>query len=203
MEHSMNDPPRAALSENHMDAVLSAARSGGEWAWELIYGDVAPSVLGYLRAKGVADSDDVLGEVFLQAVRNLGSFDGDYRGFRAWLLTIAHRRMVDDYRRRATRPRPAPNAELEARAPIGDLEDESLHRIQARSAVAAIRTLRPAQRDVLLLRLVADLSVQATASVLGKRPEAIKALQRRGLATLHEEFSKDPYPNGVPERLLK
>ncbi len=191
---NMNDPHRAAPSGDHMDLVLSAARSGGEWAWALIYGDLAPAVLGYLGAKGVTDPEDVLGEVFLQAVRNLDSFDGDYRGFRAWLFTIAHRRMVDHHRRGATRPGVVPDHDLDMHGPIGDVEEESLLRVQADSAVAAIRMLTPDQRDVLLLRLVADLSAQEVARILGKRPEAVKALQRRGLAALHKKISLAPVP---------
>jgi RNA polymerase sigma-70 factor (ECF subfamily) len=176
-----------------MDAVLDAARAGGEWAWDLIYEDAAPSVLGYLRGRGVADPEDVLGEVFLQAVRSLDGFAGDYRGFRAWLLTIAHRRMVDEHRRRARRPAESiPDHDLEMRGPLGDVEEESLNRVRAGAVLAAIRALTPDQRDVLLLRLVADLSTEETGRVLGKRPEAVKALQRRGLAALHKKISPQP-----------
>jgi len=40
------------------------------------------------------------------------------------------------------------------------------------------------QREVILLRVVADLSVADAAEILGKQPGAIKTLQRRALASL-------------------
>lgn len=179
------------LRPAEMDGVLDAAREGGEWAWEIIYGHMGPAVLGYLTAKGAHDPEDLLGEVFLQAVRNLDGFQGDYGDFRAWLLTIAHRRIVDEYRRKQRRPLHLVEVEeIERLGPHGDAELESLTRIDATRVISAISRLSPAQRDVLLLRLVADLSNDEVARVLGKRPGAIKALQRRGLATLRKEISK-------------
>jgi RNA polymerase sigma factor (sigma-70 family) len=47
-----------------------------------------------------------------------------------------------------------------------------------------IEALSPDQRDVLLLRIVADLSLEQTAAVLGKSVGAVKSLQHRGLAAL-------------------
>src|SRR3954471_20934012 len=86
------------------DEVLAAARAGAEWAWERIYGELAPSVAGYLRAHGASEPEDVAGEVFLQVVRGLERFEGGEAAFRAWVFTIAHRRCVDDLRRGARRP---------------------------------------------------------------------------------------------------
>ncbi|HEY3019439.1 MAG TPA: sigma factor, partial [Solirubrobacteraceae bacterium] len=91
------------------DNVLQAARAGAEWAWERLYGALAPKVAGYLRANGAADPEDLTGEVFLQVVRGLERFSGDEHAFGAWVFTIAHRRLVDDLRRRSRRPvAPAP-----------------------------------------------------------------------------------------------
>ena len=78
------------------DNVLFAARAGAEWAWERLYAEYAARVAGYLRAHGAEDADDLAGEVFLQVVRGLDGFSGAEHQFRAWLFTIAHRRLVDD-----------------------------------------------------------------------------------------------------------
>ena len=70
---------------------------------------------GYLRAHGAAEPEDLAGEVFLQVVRGLDRFSGAERDFRAWVFTIAHRRLVDDApprragRRRRRRPRRSPS----------------------------------------------------------------------------------------------
>lgn len=172
--------------------VLDAARTGAEWAWEVLYRDTSPAVLGYLRARGAAEPEDLLGEVFLQAVRNLDSFSGDERSFRAWLLGITHHRLVDDVRHRARRPLTvAEDDVLAGRGPRGDVEREALERTEAKRALGVIRSLTPDQQDVLLLRLVADLSLEEVAKVLGKRVSAVKALQRRGLATIARKTARE------------
>jgi RNA polymerase sigma-70 factor (ECF subfamily) len=51
------------------------------------------------------------------------------------------------------------------------------------------------QRTVLLLRIVGDLSIEDVAKALGKRPGAVKALQRRGLAAVKRELGRR---RGVP-----
>jgi DNA-directed RNA polymerase specialized sigma24 family protein len=86
------------------NSVLTAARAGADWAWERIYADLAPVVTGYLRGHGAAEPEDLAGETFLHVVRDLPRFEGDERAFRSWVFTIAHRRLIDDRRRRGRRP---------------------------------------------------------------------------------------------------
>ena len=90
--------------EQRFEPVLSAARTGAEWAWAELYREHAPAVLGYLRARRAPDAEDLLGEVFLQLARDLSGFEGDARAFRAWVFTVAHHRLLDDVRKRRRRP---------------------------------------------------------------------------------------------------
>jgi RNA polymerase sigma-70 factor (ECF subfamily) len=53
------------------------------------------------------------------------------------------------------------------------------------------RALTEAQRDVLALRIVAGLSLEQTAQVLGKRTGAVKALQHRALETLKRVLDEE------------
>ena len=54
--------------------------------------------------------------------------------------------------------------------------------------------LTPDQRDVMLLRVVADLTVEQVAEVVGKPPGAVKALQRRALAALRRLVEAEGVP---------
>ena len=54
--------------------------------------------------------------------------------------------------------------------------------------------LAPDQGDVLLLRLVSGLTVEAVAGILAKSPGAVKALQRRGLCTLRQHLERQGVP---------
>ena len=171
--------------------MLGAARSGSEWAWASLYRDLAPRVLAYLRARGAVEPEDVAGEVFLQAVRDIGRFDGDERAFRAWLLTIAHHRLLDASRHRARRPvDAAPDEVIHDLAPTGDAEEDAFRALDMATVRGLVARLSPDQQSVLLLRIVGDLTVEEVARIVGKRRGAVKALQRRGLVALERELSK-------------
>ena len=136
-----------------------------------------------------------MSEVLLQVVKGLERFEGDERSFRTWVLTIAHRRLVDDIRK-ATRSRetPVPPEGLMDRAADADVEQEVTQSLEAERAARMMRELAPDQQDVLLLRLFAGLTVDEVSQVVGKRPGAVKALQRRGLASLRKKLSKEGVP---------
>jgi RNA polymerase sigma-70 factor, ECF subfamily len=178
---------------DHFAEILAGARAGAEWAWREIYGDLAPIVLGYLRGRGVPDPDDLAGEVFVQLVRDLDRFDGDRRAFRAWTLTIARNRLFDQRRRDARRPdapHPDPGATAEATpaAIFGDVTEDAQARLALERVTRVLATLSPDQRDVVLLRIVGDLSLEEVAQVVGKRPGAVKQLQRRGLSAIRRQL---------------
>jgi RNA polymerase sigma factor (sigma-70 family) len=171
--------------------VLGAARLGADWAWTALYRDLAPSVRGYLRARA-SEPDDLVGEVFLQVVPDLNRFEGGEREFRRWVFTIAHHRLLDDRRRRRRRPVEAsPPEVLEAFGELGDVEDEAIGGLTAARIRQLVGRLSPDQQDVLLLRIVGELPTGDVAAIVGKRPGAVKALLRRGLASLRREMSKE------------
>jgi RNA polymerase sigma-70 factor (ECF subfamily) len=172
--------------------LLEAARTGEEWAWKALYAEHAPTLLGYLRARGAAQPEDALGEVMLQIVRDLNGFDGGERDFRAWAFTIAHHRLLDERRRSARRPvEPVPTPELERLGPRGDTEDDALRNLSAERVGVVLARLSPDQQNVILLRVLGDLTFEEVAQVVGKTPGAVKALQRRGLEAIKHELARD------------
>jgi RNA polymerase sigma-70 factor, ECF subfamily len=180
------------MSPEPFNSLLEAAREGSEAAWQELYNDLAPVVLGYLRANGAPDPEDVLSEVFLQVARDIAKFSGDERGFRSWAFTIAHHRLIDARRHSARRPVELSPEPPEPRGRVDDAADEALARIGAEEVQRVLSTLSQDQRAVLLLRVVGDLSVEDVAKALGKRPGAVKALQRRGLASIRRELARRP-----------
>ena len=175
------------------DSVLSAAQSGAPWALERLYEAMSPGVLGYLRIQGASDPEDLSNEVFLGAFQRIGSFAGGEEKFRSWVFTIAHSRLVDDRRRVSRRPVIADDRrEAAAERAGGDAEQDALERLSSQRVRALCESLVADQRDVLLLRLMAGLTVEAIADALGKSEGAVKALQRRGLANLRKALERDP-----------
>ena len=179
------------FSRENFNATLKAARGANEQAWRAIYAELAPPLLGYLRAKRASNPDDLLGEVMVQLVRDLPSFDGGRREFRAWAFTIAHHRLLDERRRDARRPaEPTPGEELERLGPAGDTEEDALPVLSAERVANLLGKLSPDQQNVILLRVLGDLTSEEVAEVLGKTTGAVKALQHRGLQTLKRELEQ-------------
>ncbi len=183
-----------ALGESFA-SVLAAARTGAPWAFERLWRALAPSVAGYLRLQGAFEPDDLTSEVFLSVLTGLESFEGDEDRFRSWVFTIAHRRLVDDWRRRGRRPPLAdgagPNEHRKAEPAGGDVEDEALRRLSEQRVRRMCELLAPDQRDVLLLRMVAGMSLDQTAEALGKTTIAVKALQHRGVAAVRRHLERE------------
>lgn len=176
------------------DSVITAARTGAEWAWSELYDDLAPLVLGYLRGRGAAEPEDLTGEVFLHMVRDVGSFEGNEREFRSWTLSIAHHRLLDDIRYRRRRPTDPAGDEVGKHAAGGNVETEAFGSLGSKNVLRILQTLSPDQRDVLLLRMIAGLTIEEIARILDKRVGAVKALQRRGLANLRRKIAREGVP---------
>lgn len=177
-----------SLRGETFETVLWAAQAGAGWALERIYEDLAPSVAGYLRLRGADDPQGLTNEVFIGVLRGIAAFVGDEDDLRSWIFTIAHRRVIDDRRRRSVRPETAPFDPDRDDREAGDVEAEALVGIEDAWVRDVLTVLSDDQRDVILLRVLADLSVQRTAEILGKRPGAVKQLQRRGLLRLRAEL---------------
>lgn len=166
------------------DDLTDSARRGESWALTEIWYRYSPAVIGYLRGRGVADAEDLTSEVFLQVFRRIGSFRGGESDLRTFVFSVAHARYVDDRRRVARRGVDAEFDPMRHDVPAASAETEAMHELGTQRAIALIDTLSPDQRDVLLLRIVADLSLEETARVLGKKVGAIKALQHRAITAL-------------------
>jgi RNA polymerase sigma factor (sigma-70 family) len=168
--------------------VLPAAQLGAEWAWRVIYRDLSPSLIGYLRLYGVQEPEDLTGEVFVHLVRGLRNFSGDEAQFRSWAFLIAHHRMLDDRRLRSRKPsEPVEPHSIEQYGPVGDAEQEALDQLSVAEVRRLLQGLSCAQRDVLLLRVVGGLTLEETAAVIGKRVSSVKALQRRAIAAIRRK----------------
>ena len=177
------------------DDVLAAAQAGAAWGFEVLYRDLSPVVTGYLRLHGAPDPDDLASETFLAVFRGLGGFRGGEDGLRSWVFTIAHRRLVDDRRRRSRRPQEADDAgDVLTGIAGGDVEDDVLARLGAERVHRMCGDLPADQRSVLLLRVLADLTVEQVAAVMGRSVGSVKALQRRGLRRLREELAPADVP---------
>lgn len=145
------------------------------------------------------DAEDALQDAFLSAYRASASFRGE-SSVRTWLLIIARHAAYHVRIRRARTETPVGDDTLEslaAAAGWGDMDPErQFHDRERRARVThALATLPPADREVLVLRDIEELSGDAVASALGLTVAATKSRLHRArlklAATLRHEVSDE------------
>jgi RNA polymerase sigma-70 factor, ECF subfamily len=175
---------RAGIDD--FDRVVEAARAGEEWAAAVLFRAWQPSLLRYLRWQEPAVADDVAGETWLALAEHIGHFQGDEAALHGWLFSVARRR-VADHRRRGARRRtqPVDHEQLVEVEGGPDPADTAVESLSAQDAVRVITAaLSPDQAEVIVLRVVAGMTTDEVAAVLGKRPGTIRVLQHRAVRRL-------------------
>lgn len=171
---------------------LADARAGHPSAWGELYDSLAPMVYSYLRSQSLDDPDDVAGETFLQVVRDIDRFEGTERRFRSWVLSIAHHRMLDARRARGRRPAQSmPTNQLPEDRSSDQAAEPVLDTAQWQSIDAVLEQLTLDQREVVVLRVVNELTLEETAQVLDRTVGSVKALQHRAFSALRTRISAD------------
>lgn len=120
--------------------------------------------------------DDCFQETFIAALRAYPKLR-DASNLRAWVLTIAARKSVDGYRKRARFADPSQSVPDEP-APAADEADPQLW--------AAVRDLPEMQRGAVVLRYVNDLRYRDVAAILGCSEAAARQNAKAGLDKLKE-----------------
>jgi len=183
---------RTVPPDPEFQAVLGAAASGDERALTALYRSLHPRLLRYLRAIEPGDAEDIASEVWVGIIRGLGRFRGDRSDLFAWAFSIARRRALDLRRTRARRATdPRPDDDLVALSGWGDVEREAMDAVSTREAIAMVASLPAAQAEVVLLRVLGDLTVQEVARIMARRPGTIRVLQHRALRRLAAIASRE------------
>jgi len=186
--------------QDEKDLVRSAQRGDRE-AFARLYERHFDRVYRYLVARvgNPAEAEDLAQEVFLRALEALPRFR--FRGppFSAWVFRIAHNLVVDRYRRLSHAGEPVPLDALLDLPSGQDVPAQAILALEAQALGQAMGRITEAQRQVLLLRFVAGLSVQETAQAMGKSENAVKALQHAGLLALRRHLAHLREVPGLPE----
>jgi RNA polymerase sigma-70 factor (ECF subfamily) len=179
------------MSIDEKEVVSRAIKGDGE-AFAQLYEEYFDKVYRYiyLRLGDQAEVEDLAQEVFIKALKAIGSYKWRNLPFASWLFRIARNHMIDHLRKagkvekvawddnvvRVEEPNPALVAEQ--RLEIEELRNN-------------VEKLSPAQRAVISLRFGGGLSVAEAATVLGKSPNTVKALQHSGIVALKKMMLVD------------
>ncbi len=176
--------------ESGMEAVLASAKSGDQVAFTQIWRELNPRVSRFVQFKTYGnriDYEEVVSETWLGVAKDIRKFNGDFKELTSWIFTIARNRMVDAARKR---DRSIDTNELSAEAfwvsSATDIEGDYQVAEGIQEIVSLINQLPLAQAEVILLRVVSDLSVEETAKIIKKNANSVRVLSHRGLASLRE-----------------
>ncbi|WP_436844651.1 RNA polymerase sigma factor [Streptomyces wuyuanensis] len=182
---------RAALPELDEARLVRLVARGDRAAFEELYRRTSPWMAVRLRRR-CADEQivaEVMQETYLAVWRAAGAFVGTAGGGTAvgWLWTIAARRLVDAFRRRAHHAEPPPAAAWRPAAPAA--EEEALAATVGGDVGDALRRLAPDLRQVLQAMVLDGLSVRETAVLLGLPEGTVKTRARRARLAMRKALS--------------
>jgi RNA polymerase sigma-70 factor (ECF subfamily) len=177
--------PRAA-GPVRSDAELAADALVDGSAFDELFRRHVDAIYAFTCARvGPSCADDIVAETFAVAFQRLDRFDRAARSMRPWLYGIAVNRLRKqrDSERRWIQHQYLELADAEADV-VGDIENRiAVERITPR-LVAAMQSLTPGERDVLLLYVLEDVDHEAIAAMLGIRPGTAKSRLSRARARL-------------------
>lgn len=170
--------------------LLRAHAAGDAHAFARLYDHYDRPCFSFIRRLlGAAHADaaeDLHQETWIAISRNAAGFDPARASFRAWLFTVARRKVFDHFRRQklavlaAADPEAAMSAPDQGPTPLEQVESLEL----ARTLVAAVEALPLAQRDVFVMFAHAGLSLEEIAEVTGAGVETAKSRLRYARAAL-------------------
>lgn len=170
-------------------SLVDRAKEGSAAAWSEIVRDLGPRIRGFARARGAPDPDDVMQDVFVAAAERIGDFDGDDAAFRSWIFSVAYRQIVNRHRRSGREIARDVVDGAHVASPEGEIERSEA----VAKAVAAMHVLNDVERDVVLLRVIAELSTEDVAKAVGKSVGNVRVIQTRALAKVRAELDRTGY----------
>ena len=176
-------------ADRQVEHIVKQAQAGEQSAFAELYEMYYDPIYRYVSFKcgNRIEAEDLSGEVFLKMIESIHTFK--FRGFpfTSWLYRIAHNVVVDNFRRKGRRPTvPLDDAINSASDAHSDLERLAEVSLTMREVVSAMDRLTDLQREVVTLRFAAGLSIAETAKAVGRKENAVKALQHAGIRKLRD-----------------
>jgi RNA polymerase sigma factor (sigma-70 family) len=161
----------------------------------LLYQRHAQAILAYIRSRVLSkeDAEDLLLDVFLQAMKHETPFQLSEDEQLTWLRHIARNRIIDRYRQHGRLPACSSLdnvSELLFANEEDDPEAQMLRRMVSDELLGLLAKLSPVQQTVLHLRFAKDLRTREIARQLQKSDGAIRTLLSRTLNHLRDMYER-------------
>ena len=184
--HTRPQPLEAPPTDAEIAEMVEQAQHGREAAFGRLYEVYFTRVYRYIayRVDSIADAEDLTEDVFIRLLESIESFRWRDVPFSAWVMRIAHNRVIDHWRRGSSRS----TTPLEEAPPLPSSEKDPATTVETFSDIQDLREaltlLTDLQRQVLSLRFGAGLSITETAQSMNRNEGAVKALQHSAVSAL-------------------
>lgn len=176
--------------------LITSAQAGCTQSFARLYDRYLGTVYAYIfhRVAHRPTAEDLTADVFMRALRCIGTFRQRGVDFGAWLLTIARNRVHDHFKSASFRLEASIDEVCDTPSSdgAGDPETALLSQEAVQQVRVALRQLNGEQARVLFLRFIQHLDVSETAAAMGKSVGAIRALQYRALRSFARLVSVAP-----------
>lgn len=139
----------------------------------------------YFKTHHTATTEDIVSQTFLQAVEKLSTFNPQKGSFSAWLHRIARNLTFDHFR--AARPTSSIDDAWDLSSD-DNLERDADIIVKIDMVKDVLGSLKPQQREAILLRLWHGYSFKEVAEVMGLSEAACKMQYRRGMEHVRSEL---------------
>lgn len=182
---SQSDEERTEKARE-FESTLAKAKMGDSQGFATLYAQFNRRVGALARSEGCPDPDELVNTIFFKAFRSIDRFTGTHANFASYLYQIARFQIIDDRRARSRRVETVAESLLEyPETDAGPAEIAEASEVTART-YAALQSLTPEQREVLVLRVFFELTGPETAAALEKPVSAVRSLQNRAEARLRQ-----------------
>lgn len=171
--------------------VLKSLREMDPEAISEVHARYFPEIYRYARYR-LSDpvaAEDVAGEVFVRLLEALHAGLGPSKSLRGWMFGTASNLVNDFFRHEYQHAVDQLPDELQMDG--ADPQQTAERREELDAVQIASQKLTPDQQHVLALRFGSAFSLEETGKIMGKRPNAIKALQFRALNALRRHLAVD------------
>ena len=170
-----------------IEKLVQSAKKGDALSFGKLYDLFYTKIFRYVAYKvgNREDAEDITAEVFIRMLKSINSFSFQGHPFSSWLFRIAKNMVVDHFRKNSRRK----TAPLETAGSIQETESLEIDYqldldIKMSNISKSIKTLTDLQQEVISLRFAGGLSIKETASVVGRKENAVKALQHSAIKKL-------------------
>ncbi len=178
-----NDAP----SKEEVEDLVRRAQQGHSEAFGGLYEAYYDKIYRYVMFKtgDSLEAEDLTEEVFLRMLESIGSFKWQGYPFTSWLFRIAHNLVIDYYRKSGRQKKTSLDDAMRVVGTDGvDIDRKLDVELSIKEVKEAMGGLTRLQQEVLSLRFAGGLSVAETAEAMGKKENAVKALQHAAIKKL-------------------